>query len=68
MRGIGLYFAAHHGNGVAVGSEVRLAVVVQRRGQRVVFVDQGIQQRIGRAAFFGIEGQAEDFVVIGKIA
>ena len=68
MRGKFFHFAAHHGDRVAVGFEIRLAVIVQCRRQRVIFVDQGIQQLIGRAAFFGIQGQSEDFVVVGEVA
>ena len=68
MRGEFFYLAAHHGDRIAVGFEIRLAAIVKCRRQRVVFVDQGIQQLIGRAAFFGIQGQSEDFVVVGEVA
>ena len=54
MRGEFFHLAAHHGDRVAVGFEIRLAVVVNRGSQRIIFIDQGIQQFIGRAAFFGI--------------
>ena len=68
MRGKFFHFAAHHGDRVAVGFEIRLAAIVKRGSQRIIFIDQGVQQLISRAAFFGIERDTEDLIVVGEVA
>ena len=68
VAGVGLHLAAHHGDPVAVGAEIGLAVFVQIGGEGVVLINKGVQQVPGGAALLGVEGEAEDFIVVAEVA
>ena len=68
MRGKFFHLAAHHGDRVAVGFEIRLAAIVKRRSQRIILIYQRIKQIICCAAFFCIKGKTQYFIVVGKVA